>query len=88
MGVPVVEAPSEAEAQCAALCRSGKVWATGTEDMDALVFDSPVLLRHITYSESRKEPINEIYLDKVLEGLQMTKEQVFFSLSHLSLDLS
>jgi flap endonuclease-1 len=37
MGVPVVEAPCEAEAQCAELCKEGKVYATATEDMDARV---------------------------------------------------
>merc|ERR1719291_632389 len=36
MGVPVVEAPSEAEATCAALCRDGKVYAAATEDADCL----------------------------------------------------
>jgi len=38
MGVPVVIAPCEAEAQCAALCKAKKVHATVTEDMDALTF--------------------------------------------------
>lgn len=38
MGMPVYEAPCEAEAQCAALCKAGKVYATATEDMDALTF--------------------------------------------------
>lgn len=45
MGVPVVEAPCEAEAQCAAMARAGSVWATGSEDMDALTFQTPVLVR-------------------------------------------
>lgn len=36
MGVPVITAPCEAEAQCAELARQGKVFATATEDMDAL----------------------------------------------------
>lgn len=49
----IVQAPGEAEAQCAALVRAGKVFATGTEDMDALAFASPVLLRHLTMSEQR-----------------------------------
>ena len=38
LGCPVVLAPSEAEASCAALVRAGKVYATATEDMDALTF--------------------------------------------------
>ncbi|CAF1516409.1 unnamed protein product [Adineta steineri] len=34
MGVPYVDAPTEAEAQCAALVKQGKVYGVGTEDMD------------------------------------------------------
>jgi hypothetical protein len=36
------------------MCRAGLVWATGTEDMDALTFGTPILLRHLTFSEARK----------------------------------
>lgn len=52
MGVPVVEAPCEAEAQCAAMAKAGLVWATATEDMDALTFGTPVLLRHLNFRYS------------------------------------
>ena len=38
MGIPYVDAPCEAEAQCAELVKGGKVFAAGTEDMDALTF--------------------------------------------------
>lgn len=75
MGVPVIEAPCEAEAQCAILCKSGKVFASGSEDMDTLTCGTPVLVRHLTYSEARKTPIMEIHLDKVLKGLALTMEQ-------------
>ncbi|KAH9845874.1 Flap endonuclease 1 [Teratosphaeria destructans] len=75
MGVPYIIAPTEAEAQCAVLARAGKVYAAASEDMDTLTFNSPVLLRKLTFSEQRKEPIQEIHLDKVLEGLQMEYEQ-------------
>jgi len=47
------QAPCEAEAQCAALVKAGKVYAVGTEDMDALTFGASVLLRHLTFSEAR-----------------------------------
>jgi len=77
MGIPFIIAPTEAEAQCAVLCKGGKVYAAASEDMDTLTFDSPVLLRHLTFSEQRnaKEPIQEIHLDRVLEGLEMDRTQ-------------
>ena len=101
MGVPVVEAPTEAEAQCAEIVKKGKgeltwhfsyrshwrhcrrvlshfvfsAWAVGTEDMDALTFGAPVLLRYLTYSEARKKPVIEVYLDKVLEGMGLNMNQ-------------
>lgn len=75
MGVPYVEAPCEAEAQCCALVKSGKVYAVGTEDMDALTFGGNVLLRHLTFSEARKMPIKEFHLDRILAGLEFTHDQ-------------
>jgi len=44
--------------------------------MDALTFGSNILLRHMTFSEARKMPIQEFHLDKVLAGLELNKEQV------------
>lgn len=76
MGIPYIVAPTEAEAQCAVLARAGKVYAAASEDMDTLTFNAPVLLRKMTYAEQRKEPIQEIHLDKVLEGLAMNMEEV------------
>ncbi|EXJ88677.1 flap endonuclease 1 [Capronia coronata CBS 617.96] len=75
MGIPYIIAPTEAEAQCAVLARAGKVYAAASEDMDTLCFDSPILLRHLTFSEQRKEPIQEIHLDKTLAGLGMDRTQ-------------
>lgn len=75
MGIPYVNAPCEAEAQCAAMVKSGIVYATATEDMDALTFGSNVLLRNLTASEARKLPVREINLDRVLTDLQMDQSQ-------------
>ncbi|KAI0973552.1 DNA-repair protein rad2 [Xylaria arbuscula] len=75
MGIPYIVAPTEAEAQCAVLARAGKVYAAASEDMDTLCFDSPILLRHLTFSEQRKEPIQEISVDRALEGLHMDRKQ-------------
>ncbi|GMT00345.1 hypothetical protein PENTCL1PPCAC_22519, partial [Pristionchus entomophagus] len=75
MGIPIVEAPCEAEAQCAQLVRSGKVYGTATEDMDALTFGSNILLRNMTASEAKKLKVKEIHLARVLEAFEMTMEE-------------
>ena len=44
--------------------------------MDTLTFNAPILLRHLTFSEARKQPISEINLARALEGLEMNMSQV------------
>ncbi|KAG6663071.1 flap endonuclease 1 isoform X2 [Carya illinoinensis] len=83
MGVPVIEAPSEAEAQCAALCKSGKVYAVASEDMDSLTFGAPRFLRHLMDPSSRKVPVMEFEVAKTLEELNLTMDQ-FIDLCILS----
>ncbi|XP_033360970.1 flap endonuclease 1 isoform X1 [Bombus vosnesenskii] len=75
MGIPYIDAPCEAEAQCAALVKAGKVFATATEDMDALTFGCNVLLRRLTFSEARKMPVQEFHFDKVLEDLGLNHDE-------------
>ncbi|KAL8152110.1 hypothetical protein V2J09_021918 [Rumex salicifolius] len=75
MGMPVVEAPSEAEAQCAALCKSGKVYAVASEDMDSLTFGTPRFLRHLMDPSSRKVPVMEFDMAQVLDDLNLTMDQ-------------
>lgn len=72
MGTPVIEAPGEAEAQCAQIVKMGMAYATASEDMDSLTFGTKVLLRGFN---SKKEPIVHIELDQVLEGFKMTTDQ-------------
>ncbi|KAF7143673.1 hypothetical protein RHSIM_Rhsim05G0124800 [Rhododendron simsii] len=88
MGVPIIEAPSEAEAQCAALCKSGKariltftincfiwVYAVASEDMDSLTFGAPRFLRHLMDPSSKKVPVMEFEVSKVLEELNLSMDQ-------------
>jgi len=75
MGLPVVEAPSEAEATCAALCRDGKVYASATEDADCLTFGTKVLVRNLMAAEAQKKTIYEITLDRILEQLNISMDQ-------------
>lgn len=77
MGVPVVEAPCEAEAQCAELCKAGRVYATASEDMDSLTFGSTKLLRQLwagASSTAEKKGVRptEFTLEVVLQDLGMS----------------
>ncbi|RLG40255.1 MAG: flap endonuclease-1 [Thermoproteota archaeon] len=85
MGVPIVQAPSEGEAQAAYMARKGDVWAVGSQDYDSLLFGSPRLVRNLTFSERRKLPGVQAYvkvypekilLDEVLGNLGITREQL------------
>ncbi|XP_068661547.1 flap endonuclease 1 [Aristolochia californica] len=75
MGVPVIEAPSEAEAQCAALCKSDKVYGVASEDMDSLTFGAPRFLRHLMDPSSKKVPVMEFEIAKILEELNLNMDQ-------------
>lgn len=48
LGIPCVQAPSEAEAQAAYMTARGHVWATNSQDYDSLLFGAPRLVRYVT----------------------------------------
>ena len=75
MGVPVIRAPCEAEAQAAALARAGKVYAAATEDMDALTFRTPIQVRKMTFANASKADVQQINYDKAIAGLGLTHDQ-------------
>ena len=79
MGVPVVDAASEAESQCAELAKTKKVWGMASEDMDSLTFGAPIIIRHLTKSTGAKKEqqrILEVDLDEILESMKLTQDQV------------
>lgn len=72
LGIPFFYAPGEAEAQCAAFVESGLVYASATQDMDALIYGTKVVLRHLPIHNKSRYPLEEIHLDKVLHRLQLS----------------
>ncbi len=50
LGLPFLQAPSEAEAQTAHMAKEGDVWASSSRDYDSLLFSAPRLLRYLTIS--------------------------------------
>lgn len=71
MGIPYLTAPSEAEAFCAYLCKVKCVDAVATEDMDALPFGAPVLLRGFSSAAVKKTHVTEYNLQTCLGELDM-----------------
>src|SRR5438093_295849 len=50
MGLPVVQAPSEGEAQASHMAATSDAWAAASKDYDCLLFGAPRLLRFLTIS--------------------------------------
>jgi flap endonuclease-1 len=48
LGIPYVQAPSEAEAQAAYMAMQGDVWAASSKDYDSVLFGAPKLVRFLT----------------------------------------
>merc|ERR1712060_708583 len=72
MGVPVIEAPCEAEATCAALCAAKKCYSVASEDMDTLTFASPMLTRNMMTTD---KPLLEFNHEKAIAALDVTHAQ-------------
>ena len=72
MGVPYIDAPEEADSQCAWLAKQGLVDAVLTEDMDILTFGSPYVIRNLT--SFKKKPI-EISLNDIKNKFEWTQDQ-------------
>lgn len=79
MGVPAFQADGEAECACAGLAALGHADAAATEDMDALVFGTPKLLRNIHRAAAQNQIplVQEISLQHVLEGLSFSSQAEF-----------
>jgi len=84
LGLPFVQAPSEGEAQAAFLVQQGDAYAVGSQDYDSLLFGASRLVQNLTLAKTRRLPsgatiaINPqlIELEKVLNSLQLTREQL------------
>ncbi len=50
LGIPLIQAPSEGEAQAAYMAKMGDVWAANSRDYDSILFGAPRLLRYVTIS--------------------------------------
>lgn len=84
MGISVIQAESEGEAEAALLARKGICWASASQDYDSLLYGTPRLIRNLTLSRKRRTSsgmfvdtqIELVEFDKVLNELQINLEQL------------
>jgi flap endonuclease-1 len=85
LGCPVVQAPSEGEAQAAILVKNKDAYASLSQDADSLLFGCPLVVKNLTLSGRKKLP-NKLSYDAItpelislkdtLESLEITQDQL------------
>lgn len=71
MGLPVVQAAADGEAQAALIAKENKAWAAGSQDYDSLLFGAPRLVRNLTITGRRKLPNKDEYIEVKPEILEL-----------------
>ena len=84
-GLPVIDATSEAEAQASLIVKNNDAFALATNDADALLFESPRIVRNLNLAGKKKktnklsyETINPdlISLEENLKHLEIKQDQL------------
>ena len=84
MGMPVIQSPSESDAQGAFMVEKGDLWAFASSDADCLLHGCPRTIPNLTLSQTRKLPGGKfvyiqphmIELKDVLDHLKVNQDQL------------
>jgi len=85
LGLPIIQAPSEGEAQAAHIVKKEKCFAVISQDYDALLYQTPILVRNLSISGKRKKADKLSYttikpeiikISDVLNGLSIDADQL------------
>ncbi|MDP3734694.1 MAG: flap endonuclease-1 [Nanoarchaeota archaeon] len=85
LGLPIVQAPSEGEAQTAYMVKKGDAYASVSQDYDNLIFQCPLLVRNLSIAGKRKTAGKFAYqtvkpelisLQDVLQNLHLDIDQL------------
>jgi len=83
MGIPVIQAPGEGEAQASYLSKKKGIYGVVSQDYDCLIFGTPLLIRNLTVSRKKKtysgyievKP-EKIILKDLLDELEISQDQL------------
>lgn len=85
LGIPIIQAPSEGEAQAAYMVKKGDAYAVVSQDADAFLFGAPLVIRNLGVSRRKKKTgtlayetslPEKIRLDETLDELDITLDQL------------
>ncbi len=84
MGIPIIQALGEGEAEAAHLSRISKAWASASQDYDSLLYGATKLVRNLTLSRRRKTSsgayvdvnLELIEFESLLNHLQINRDQL------------
>ncbi len=83
MGIAIVQAPSEGEAEASYLSKIGEAYAVSSQDYDCLLFGAPRLIQNLTLARKRKTVSGVveikpeiIELEKVLNFMQIDHDRL------------
>ncbi|MGV8086540.1 MAG: flap endonuclease-1 [Candidatus Woesearchaeota archaeon] len=68
LGIPIIQAPSEGEAQAALLVKNKDAFASLSQDADSLLFGCPLIIKNLTLSGRKKLP-NKLSYDTITPEL-------------------
>jgi flap endonuclease-1 len=83
MGIAIIQAPGEGEAQASYIVEQGRADAVASQDYDCLMFKAPLLIQNLSLSKTRKtiSGFKEVFpqtikLDQILKELEVNQEQL------------
>jgi flap endonuclease-1 len=83
MGIAIIQAPGEGEAQASYMALKNNVYAVSSQDYDCLMFKAPKLIQNLSLAKKRKtvSGYKEVYpqiieLNEVLKTLEINLEQL------------
>ncbi len=80
MGLPVIVAPSDGEAQISQMAAKGEVFGCVSQDYDSLLFGAPIVFRNIGVGGKRKVAGSNFYVDVSPEKIDLEQ-----TLKHLGI---
>ena len=83
MGIEIIQAPGEGEAQASHLAQQSDIYAVASQDYDCLMFKAPLLIQNLSMARRRKTRTgySEVFpqiieLKNVLSELEINQEQL------------